>query len=222
MQPPGYTLNMKIGELIKEARAAKGWKAARLARKAGVDPATILRIERGESLGRSESIAWITEALELEPAVVQAALRESGAPWQFRAVLRTPQELFRELAEITPLLIPEREWPISAGPGVPAEQELWPYWPGPGERGHEFTVVRVTGTCMEPRIREGERVVVDVSASARPGDFVAAEHDGERLVKRLEQRGGDLWLVALQGQPPIKVDGATEIIGVVRMVMHRP
>ena len=105
---------------------------------------------------------------------------------------------------------------------IQAEAEYWPYFPGAGERDHEYIAVPVVGDCMEPKIPEGARVIVDKSASPRPGDIVLALHDGELIVKTLEQQDGDLLLVAIQGRPPIKVDERTQIVGVVRYWGMRP
>ncbi|MHB1007195.1 MAG: S24 family peptidase [Chloroflexota bacterium] len=111
---------------------------------------------------------------------------------------------------------------MSAGGGSMVEGEYWPYFPGPGERGHEFIAVPVRGTCMEPKIPEGARVIADTTASPKPGDIVVALHDGEAIVKTLTEEDGRLMLVALQGRPPIAVDERTQIVGVVRYWGMRP
>ena len=195
-----------------------------LARKAHVKRAWLSHVELGR---REKPEREMLEALA-GPLGVPASTLLAAAGYRVAPLppppRRSPAEIARELEAAlreAPILIPETIGAVSAGPGTTGEAEMWPYWPPAGERGHEFTVVRVVGTCMEPHIREGERVVVDKSASPRPGDIVAAEHDGERIVKVLERRNGDLWLTAMQGQPPIKVDERTQIIGVVRMAMHR-
>lgn len=214
-----------VGRLIIQYRERLGMMQKELARAAGVGRSWLSLVELGRrKKPERERLELVANALGVEPAILLAAAGYRVVPLPLRG-RRTLGEIVAELEAASreaPILIPEATSAVSAGPGTIGEPDLWPYWPLAGERGHEFTVVRVIGTCLEPRIREGERVVVDKTASPRPGDIVAAEHDGERIVKVLERRNGDLWLTALQGQPPIRVDGQTRIIGVVRMVMHRP
>lgn len=94
-----------------------------------------------------------------------------------------------------------------------------------GERNHLLKAVEVVGDCQEPRIMRGHFAVVDLTArdEAKPGDVVAAQHDGEYLVRILEARDGLLFLVALQGQEPIQVDNRfTRLIGVVKGAYYKP
>jgi phage repressor protein C with HTH and peptisase S24 domain len=135
---------------------------------------------------------------------------------------RTYEDVLRELEELSPIMVPETHSPASAGPGTFADTEVWPYMPPVGERRHEYIAVPVRGNCMEPRIPEGSRVIVDKTAEARPGDIVLAEHDGGYIIKQLERQNGDLYLTAIQGRPPIKVTEETRIIGVVKYWGMKP
>jgi len=121
-----------------------------------------------------------------------------------------------------PIMVTVQPNPISGGGGSPTEAESIPYWPEPGTRNHDFIAFEVIGDCLEPRVMRGHRVVVDVTASPEPGDVVAVEHNGERLVKILERRGAQLWLVALQGPEPTEVTVDTAMIGVVVWAGYRP
>ena len=119
-----------------------------------------------------------------------------------------------------PIWIQQTTDPTAAGVGLPVEGQVWPYGLQAGEQGHRFTAVEVRGTCLDPDIRSGEIIIVDLDASPRPGDTVLAVHDGESLVKYLERRNGELYLVALRERPPLKINEDTRILGVVRMVMR--
>ncbi|MHB1413791.1 MAG: S24 family peptidase [Chloroflexota bacterium] len=122
-----------------------------------------------------------------------------------------------------PIMVPETRQPALAGSGVgEAEAETWPYYPSPDERSHRFIAVPVEGDCMTPRLWPGHRAIVDLDASPRSGDLVLAVHDGEALLKVLEERDGERWLVALHGRPPLKINGGTRVLGVVRQAVYRP
>ncbi len=212
-----------VGALIRRLREERGLTQGQLATYARVSRAWLSRVEI-DSIKRPdrEKLERVAQALRVPPeTLLSAAGYRVGPPPPVQRT-RTPQEILKELERVTPILVPETTQPASAGPGAYAESEYWPYWPGPGERGHEFIAVPVTGDCLEPYIRSGERVIVDKSAVPRPGDIVVAVHEGEVVVKILRQRNGRLYLEAVRGQPPILVGEETTIIGVVRMAMHRP
>lgn len=215
----------RIGGLVRRLRARQGLTQGQLAEFAKV-PRSWLSLVEGDQIRqpdreRLESMAVI---LKEPPATILAAAGYRTVPLPIRE-RRPPYEIVRELEAAlreAPILVPETRGIVSLGAGAPGEAEMWPYWPRSGERGHEFIAVPVAGNCMEPRIREGERVIVDTTASPRPGDIVVAEREGENLVKMLEQRNGGLWLVGLREQPPIEVTQGVRIVGVVKMVSHRP
>ncbi len=55
--------------------------------------------------------------------------------------------------------------------------------------GHRY-VIRVTGDSMEPRIEDGDLVLVDYSKEPRPGNIVIALINGAAVVKKyLRQKG---------------------------------
>lgn len=106
---------------------------------------------------------------------------------------------------------------LSAGPGGVHEDGVPYLLKPPDQRTHAFRAVSVVGDCMEPDITAGSIAIVNTSLDGRPDDIVAAEHDGEILVKWLRRRGGQLYLEANQpGYAPILVDESTRILGVVR------
>jgi len=131
----------------------------------------------------------------------------------------TSEDLLRQLevrVRNAPLQVPKTLQPASAGYGIIADAETVPYMPEPSERNHKFIAVEVRGDCMEPDLHDGEAVIVDTDASPQPGRIVLAAHDGEAIIKRLEQRNGDLYLVARRKRPAIKVTEETRILGVVK------
>ena len=81
-------------------------------------------------------------------------------------------------------------------------------------------VMRVSGWSMlAASISDGDYVVVDRSVEARPGHIVVALVHGDRTMKRLRRRSGQLWLVPEAGDgdiyPETLVDADVEVWGVV-------
>ncbi len=81
-------------------------------------------------------------------------------------------------------------------------------------------VMRVSGWSMlGASISDGDYVVVDRSVEARPGHIVVALVHGDRTMKRLRRRSGQLWLVPEAGDgnayPETLVDADVEVWGVV-------
>ena len=223
----GWVEMETLGSLIARLREQRGLTQGELARLAGVprEWLSVVELDRVRKPDR-ERLERIALALEMPPETLlaTAGYRVKPLPPPER---RTPYQIARELEAAlreAPILVPETTGHVSAGVGAPAEAEPWPYLPKPGERHHRFIAVPVVGDCMEPEIMEGHRVIVDVTAApdAKPGDIVVARVDEEHLVKRLEQRHGRLYLVALRGQPPIEVKEGVEIIGIVRAASYRP
>lgn len=59
---------MTVGERIKAVRESKVWGQAELARKAGISPNTLYRIENGTHQPRPITIRKLAEALGVDPA----------------------------------------------------------------------------------------------------------------------------------------------------------
>ena len=67
---------MKFGELIRDQRDRKGLSQTQLAELSGVSFSVISRMERGETVGRADTIAKVTGALKLDAALVQRYLSD--------------------------------------------------------------------------------------------------------------------------------------------------
>ena len=87
---------------------------------------------------------------------------------------------------------------------------------------HEYVAVPVRGNCLEPRIPEGARVIVDKTEDPKTGDIVVAIHKGEAIVKKLTRQNGKLLLTAMQGQAAIEVTEHTKMVGVVKYWGMKP
>ena len=214
-----------LGSVIARLRERLGLTQGQLATKADVprEWLSVVELDRIKKPDR-ERVERLAVALDspAETLLAMAGYRTKPLPLRER---RAPYEIVRELQAALremPILVPETASPVSAVPGAVADAEVWPYYPKPNERTHDFMAIVVTGDCMEPRLREGERVIVDRSETPGLGDIVLAVHDGETIVNVLEKRGDKCYLVALKNRRPVEVTEHTRIIGVVKMAMHRP
>lgn len=104
--------------------------------------------------------------------------------------------------------VPEPEIDLPLWPSLPADEnwgdievvENFDVFPvpmvlaRPNRNSPERIVARIVGTSMEPRLIEGDYVVVEMSRARRPGRMVLAKKDGARTLKLLYEkpRGDEL------------------------------
>lgn len=83
--------------------------------------------------------------------------------------------------------------------------------------------VRVSGDSMkEAGVFDGDILVVDRAAEARPSDIVVAQTDNGFTVKRLSRECGHLRLVSANpGYAPVEVNEGTRICGVATFAIHK-
>ncbi|SFQ53356.1 LexA family protein [Hymenobacter arizonensis] len=85
-------------------------------------------------------------------------------------------------------------------------------------------LARVSGDSMiGAGIHPGDLVAVDRALRPDNGSIVVAVIEGEHTIKRLQERGGQRWLVAENARyPPVPVDRETGLLvwGVVTHVIH--
>lgn len=206
------------GKKLKRFREEADLTQGQLAIKTGITQSHISLMERGKRPNVTlATVGQLAKALEKN---IDELLVKGERPSIERK--RTLQEIIYELENVTPILVPITAQPAAAGYGLEAAPEYLPFMPEPSDRRHKFIGVEIRGDCLVPRIRPGEYVIVDTDASPREGDVVLAVHDGEIIVKLLERRNDDTYLIALRKRPPLKVNEDTRILGIVRMVMRRP
>jgi hypothetical protein len=111
---------------------------------------------------------------------------------------------------------------VAAESGDYAEAESWPYTLQDGEESHRFIGIVASGDCLDPRIRPGERLIVDKDASPRNDEVVVIEQDGKMLLKVWEQKNGTVWLTALRHHEPLAFDENVTFLGVVSLAARKP
>lgn len=78
----------------------------------------------------------------------------------------------------------------------------------------QYFALNVTGTCLEPVIFDGDRVIVHRNGMVVAGCYVVVSMDGQTLVKRYEEGGGGPYLATNTDEIVVPL-GEAEIIGVV-------
>jgi len=130
-----------VGPLIRRLREERGLTQGMLATYAGVTRSWLSLVELGRrEKPERELLEKVAVVLRVPPEALWAAAGYRVAPVPIRE-RRTPHEIMRELEESLPIMVPETAQPASAGPGVFAEAEYWPYSPAPEERRHQFIAV---------------------------------------------------------------------------------
>ena len=72
---------------------------------------------------------------------------------------------------------------------------------------------RVWGSCMEPKISDGDMFYIDRALRPEPGKFVAAIVEEHAIARKLTKVNGRFWLETLVGSPPQLVTDGVRIIG---------
>src|SRR3989338_2863672 len=81
---------MEFGELVRALRRAQRLTLAELARRSGIDQATLSRIETGKMTGTVESHRVIAQAMGLRPAELYAKWEDDGDVRQAVSVQTAP------------------------------------------------------------------------------------------------------------------------------------
>lgn len=199
---------------------ARRLRAGQLARFAGVSPAAVSEWLAGKRRPRPEMLRAIAHPLGVTyEEAMQAAGYLSGERPTPSGMEPIPLdqlpvgELLSVMEDLIPVYYIGR---AELGPGAWMEPVV--YLPR-GMLGRRKRVGRViaSGECMEPDIHDGETVLVDLEASAKPGDVVAATTPDGTVIKRLVQNGEGMELRGNNGQR-IPIGDGVRVQGVVFFV----
>lgn len=198
-----------IGAAIRRARNKKGWSIGRLARETELDGGYLSKLETGKVASPGiVTIERIATALGMSPdELLPSAARARTA------MLSQPGDVIR---------VPVVDVTLAAGGAVYGEtRETVPFSVDLAPAGHQLVASRVSGSCMDPDLRDGDMAIIDVTnRSPQPGQMVAVlMEDGNMLIKRLVHRSGKTILEDNQGHE-YRPNGA-KIQGVAIHVGHR-
>lgn len=221
--PGGYTGGMSgegahFGEWLIEQIERHDWSQADFARLSKLNPQNISRWINNDRVPSPASCLRIAAVLNVDDDVVlRAAGHKRPSDTQPRA--RSFDDILRELEAQRPIAVPIIEQIASAGHGEAAVGYVY-LPPLAGKRPGLFAM-KVHGSCMVPRINDGDTIVVDREMAPDIGKIVVAvagENWDRVLVKRLIEREYRYWLKPNQGEP-ILVDDSVRIVGVVIQII---
>lgn len=168
---------MTIGENIREKRKQKKMTLEELSRFAGVSRQTLSRYENNIIAVPNDRIELIASALETSPAVLMGwdtEMKSSKAhriPVYGKVAAGIPLEMVEDIIDY---------------------EEIPTKWGDPSD----FFCLQIEGNSMEPRIANGDVVVVKKQADADTGDVVIFSVNGERAsCKRLRKMDDGLMFI---------------------------
>ena len=169
-----------LGEYIKELRLSRGLSQRELGRLAGLSGAFISQLESGESKRPSmESLRSIASALKV--AFSEITAQYSGSSTSKIPVPKTPADVMRELTNVMPIAVP-----IIADMHAPGRIMEYLYIPKP-QNGHKnFYGVKIRGSCLSPKVEDGDIIIIDRDDVPDIGKTVLCYHEGNDEPKILK------------------------------------
>lgn len=175
---------MHVGHTVREAREAKGWSQADLARRAGTSQQNIDRIERSEVV-HSRSLPAILSALGLSEANT-----EKGQTVPLLGFVGAGAEMF--------------SFDVHAGDEHLDEVKR------PEGASDTTVAVQVRGDSMKPVYKDGDLIYYDRQENGglehlNGHDCVVRLADGRTFVKELRFTNGQYWLHSHNADPMLGV-----------------
>lgn len=161
--------NMPMNDKIKSLRKLQGLTLQEVGDAVGVGKSTVRKWESGDIENmRRDKIAALAKALHTTPAYLMGWEEEEAVP----AAVKIPV-LGKVAAGI----------PISAVENIIDYEEI----PSSLAASGEFVALQIKGQSMEPRIYEGDIVIVRVQPTAETGDLAVVIVNGdEATVKKIK------------------------------------
>lgn len=204
-----------LGARIRKVLAEKHITQSQLARLVGVKQQTISYICSPDSPATTSRYATkIAQALGVNPAWLQ-----HGEGDQFDPMVRIELEGVLLSVVRVPLLAPSDVLPFLKSGGNNKNKKVMMT---DSQIGEGSFAVEIEGDSMAPLFKHGDRVVVDPTLAAEPGDFVVAEIGGAVTFRKFRQRDAKHFeLVPLNNDwPTVSSEHSTiNLLGV--MAEHR-
>lgn len=211
---------MSLAERLKSARLRAGLSQAEAARRAGIAQPTYQGLETGKYKSTA-NIMGIARALGVRPEELTGDIPSAD--------ILTPAEgkgiTLREVPVVGTAQLGsdgfwvEEEYPVGYSP----EAVAWPT-----SDGNAYSL-RVVGDSMSPRIRHGERVILEPNAEVLPGDEVLVRTTaGQSMVKVfLYERDGRVYLESINREhspvsfPHDEIERFHFVAGIARRTLTR-
>jgi len=184
----------RLGTKLKQLRAERDWTQKELAERSKLDRGYLANLECGKVAKPSaDTFLKLARAFNIRPEVLyQAAgyIKEAESAYQHK---ETPEEILDRLKLATPQSIPVyTSFPFHAGDSAEPVEYVYRASARATRTGIEGYIVR--GICLEPKIQDGDVIIVDRNASIDNGDIVACLIKGNLHIARLRKVANELWL----------------------------
>jgi SOS-response transcriptional repressor LexA len=203
-----------LGARIRRVLSEKNLTQSQLARLVGVKQQTISYICSPDSPATTSRYATkIAQVLGVNPAWLQ-----SGEGDQFDPMVRIELEGVLLSVVRVPLLAPSDV----VGFTESGENKNKRVMMTDSDVGSGSFAVEIEGESMAPAFKQGDRVVIDPTLAAEPGDFVAAHIGGAVTFRKYRQREAGIYeLVPLNSDWPTVNSKEADIKFLGVMVEHR-
>jgi transcriptional regulator with XRE-family HTH domain len=189
---------MTLAEKLRELRKERGWTQQEVAERSGAARAYISYLEQPRNSGTHPSagvMLGLARAFNIEPEELYKA---AGYIKDFGDTRRRPEtveELLDKLRVACPQSIPVyrgESFPFHMGDRVGPIDYVY-IRRGKEKRGRVEAYI-VHGNWLEPRINDGDIVIVDREGAIDNGDIVACLVSNEFHVLRVRKVASELWL----------------------------
>jgi transcriptional regulator with XRE-family HTH domain len=205
---------MEWWETVKAAREKIGLNKSELARKAGLEPSHISRLENGDYKSPSiETINKLARALGMTANQLYSGKLPVVRP-------ETPEELLEKLRTASPITVPVfADIPVHAGEPLDYPVDFV-YLPPSRKVKEGLAGYHVKGTCLEPIIHDGDVVIVDQNAEINMGDIVLCCSSNELHIGKITKVDGSCYVKNDTGL--YKIEECTMSAKVIQSVKYFP
>lgn len=213
-------LAQRIGGAVRQLRKQNKLTLLALADMIdGYDGGNLSRFERGAQSMASDKFEQLAKALNCKPSDIYLLADSQIKNQVNERSINYNLENKIDIQGRVPLIswVQAGDFCESADIFEPSSAEEWV--PCPMAHTDTSYALRVQGSSMEPRFREGDVIIVDPDVSPDPGKFVVAKRAGDHAAtfKQLMMEGGEFYLKALNPawpEPIIKLSEEWHVCGV--------
>jgi len=188
---------MLLAQKLRELRGKREWTQREVADHSGLKRNYISYLEQPRHHKRpsAEAMLALARAFNVKPEELYQAAGYIKEFEDTKPRPETPEEILDRLRLAMPKKMPVYPWeafPYHAGDKVEPVQYVYTTETEVHSECIEAYMVR--GDCLEPRISDGDVIIVDRDSEINNGDIVACILDKEFHVLRVRRVAGELWL----------------------------
>lgn len=192
---------MNLQEKLKQLRLEKGMTLEEVGNKVGVGKSTVRKWESGDIKNmRRDKISLLADALGVSPAYLMGWSEEKDGR---DLIAKLPVSNLTRVAVIGA---------VRCGPGGLAYHDIEGSELADVANPGEYFYLRATGNSMEPRIYEGDYVLVHIQEDVESGELAVVVIDGEEgTLKKVIKKGDAVILQAFNPEYPPRIFTGSEI-----------